>query len=75
MGTTPMESSSLKVLTAFKYRVRYMQASVQRPCMHSYRQTHIGDVTSGQKDLRDGLLQLSEKIIPERNETALADRS
>jgi hypothetical protein len=42
MGTTPIESSSLNVLTAFKYLVRYAKSAA---LLHAFqRRTHIGYV-------------------------------
>lgn len=37
------------------------------------RSTHVANVCASQEDLRNRLIQLGEQVIPEGNETTLAD--
>jgi hypothetical protein len=64
IGTTPMESNSLIVFTAFRYLARW-ERGVVRPFFSSER-THVRDsIPAGKKNLRNGLTQLTEQIVPQ----------
>lgn len=75
MGTTPIARSSLKVLTALRYLVRFRGKLGLCGSKYADTFTHIGYVASREQHLRDGLAKLPKKVVPQRDEPTLADRS
>jgi hypothetical protein len=73
MGTTPMDKSSLNVLTAFRYRVRCHVVSAVAIVIVTTLQTYVRYISTRKEDLGDGLLHLPEQIVPKCNEAALPD--